>query len=201
MTNRADVGPTKLWLKVPANCLVVLVKEGLHPHSQVLDVGAGNLRVGRALVALLDPGGYHAIEPSDKLIDDALEEPGIGDLCAARDATWSPSEDVVAVDSVHEGSIDFVLCHGVVHHAPIQWIERLVEQSLYYLKPKGKLLLTYLEGAKAYGGDTWDYLPRHVTYPWSSIQATMQRAGMVARKTGHPHPGGRAATWVRGVRR
>ena len=51
-----------------------LLEMGLREDMQVLDMGAGSLRVGRWLIAFLQPGHYTGVEPEEMMVRIGLRE-------------------------------------------------------------------------------------------------------------------------------
>jgi SAM-dependent methyltransferase len=66
-------GPPQLFESAGRLQFSTLIREGLWPHSKVLDIGCGALRAGYWLVRFLEPERYYGIEPNRKMLDKGIE--------------------------------------------------------------------------------------------------------------------------------
>jgi len=65
-------GPEERFEEVGRGTLALAIDSGLNPDHQVLDIGAGSLRVGWWILQYIDPKNYHAVEPVKERIDTAV---------------------------------------------------------------------------------------------------------------------------------
>ncbi len=67
-------GPVKDFEKLGRLQLMLLLQEGVYPHSKVLDIGCGCLRGGYWLIHFLNPHCYCGIEPNQAMLRAGLEQ-------------------------------------------------------------------------------------------------------------------------------
>jgi len=73
-------GPPDSWALDGRLQLIALLRRGLNPDSDVVDVGCGALRAGYWLIHFLEPGRYQGIDPMKDNVDAAraaILEPGL----------------------------------------------------------------------------------------------------------------------------
>ena len=95
--------------------MTLLQDEGLQPHHQLLDIGAGSLRLGCKAVPYLDAGHYWATDASLALLQRGYQ-------VELADKTRLPASQLVedadfAFPGIPDG-IDYAIAWGVFTHLP-----------------------------------------------------------------------------------
>lgn len=135
-------GPPDNWALDGRLQLIALLRRGLNPDSDVVDVGCGALRAGYWLIHFLEPGRYHGIDPMKDNVDAAraaILEPG---LEAAKRPDFAYIDDFdIGVFGV---APSFVLARSVWSHAPKSQIKALLDSFVRSAADDGLLLASYL---------------------------------------------------------
>lgn len=121
--------------------LVALLRRGLTPDAQVIDVGCGALRAGYWLIHFLDPGHYHGIEPARERLAAAraaLLEPGVE---AQRQPRFAHNDDFDL--SGFGVSADYVLARSIWSHAAKGQITAMLDSFVRVSHPGSLLLASY----------------------------------------------------------
>ena len=135
-------GPPDSWALDGRLQLIALLRRGLNPDSDVVDVGCGALRAGYWLIHFLEPGRYQGIDPMKDNVDAAraaILEPG---LEAAKRPAFAYNDDFdIGVFGV---APSFVLARSVWSHAPKSQIQALLDSFAARAAPDALLLSSYL---------------------------------------------------------
>lgn len=121
--------------------LIALIRRGLTPESQVIDVGCGALRAGYWLIHFLDADRYHGIEPAQERLAAArsmLLEPGVEERCRPHFA-YNDDFDLSSVGVAP----DFVLARSIWSHAAKPQIVAMLDSFRQISKPGSLLLASY----------------------------------------------------------
>jgi SAM-dependent methyltransferase len=125
--------------------LICLLREGLDPQSNVLDVGCGALRGGYWLIHFLDAGRYFGIEPTERLLElgrTRVLEPEVLELKQPR----FDSNDRFDF-SVFGTEFDFVLARSVWTHAARGHIQAMLD-AFVATAPSGVMLASYVPAGR-----------------------------------------------------
>lgn len=186
---RAYVGWPHLFDATNQHQYDVLLERGLKPEHELLDVGAGCLGVGRALIDYLEPWHYWAVEPQSWLIRSSN---------VPRNAYHLYQFDDWKLSCIgHE--FDYVLVHSIFTHADRATICLILSEAHQVLAEDGLLCASFHDC----GGDSvhegWSY-PAGVSYTGKFIMERANEAefisGVVVDKR---HPAGHS--WLFGRKR
>ena len=128
------------------------IKHGLQPHSRVLEIGCGCLRVGYWFIDFLDKGGYSGIEPNIPMLD-AGKELILGNLESEKRPNFSHNDRFD-----FGGTFDFVIAFSIWSHASRKQIKQMLHQFALHTPPWAKFLGSYFPADRpsdAYEGDEW----------------------------------------------
>ena len=89
----AFVGPPDQYDLIGATQFTLLITLGLRDHHRLLDFGCGSLRAGRLLIAYLQRGNYHGLEPNAWLVEDAIERQVGRDQVAIKQPRFHAYDD------------------------------------------------------------------------------------------------------------
>jgi len=112
------------WHAVGAAQVAILRALGCRPEHHVLEVGAGSLCGGHAIIAYLDADQYVGIEPNGWLVRAALEGAGIEPLVAEKRPVFLARDDFDA--SFLGRRFDFAIGHSILSHAAHWQLPRLL---------------------------------------------------------------------------
>lgn len=151
-------GPPHLFESASRLQLATLVREGLYPHSKVLDIGCGCLRAGYWLVRLLDPGCYFGIEPNAAMLQAGIDHLLTSDIQKLKRPSFDTNDryDV----SVFATQFDVFLARSIWTHAPKAQIQIMLDGFVRFSTPDAFFLTSYypaswLGGAADYTGTQW----------------------------------------------
>ena len=141
-----------LWALAGRHQLEFLVARGLRPWMRLLDLGCGCLRGGLPLVRFLDPGHYYGIDVNASLLAAGWLELEIAGLRGRLPiANLLRSDELAgwrfAVD------FDVVLAHSLFSHLPPRWLRRSLVEMVRYVKPGGRVFVTYFERPPGWPAD------------------------------------------------
>lgn len=186
---RAYVGPAHQFDFMGATQFRLLTTLGLREHHDLLDFGCGSLRAGRLLMAYLQPGRYHGIEPNTWLLDDAIAR----DLGAGFVARRQPQFD--ANDrfdmTVFGKRFDFIVAQSIFSHAGPDLVGPALASARAALADDGLMLATFIHRANIPGAPLeqtgWRY-PGNIAYRAATVRALIAQAGLVGRALPWFHP-------------
>jgi len=124
----------------------VLLHEGLHPASKVLDVGCGCLRAGYWLLHFLEPGNYFGIEPFEERLRGGFEYIIEPDVLERARPSFSHNDDFDL--SVFGSTFDFVIARSIWSHTSKAQIQHMLDSFVVCSEPGSVLLASYLRASK-----------------------------------------------------
>ena len=127
------------WEETGRLQMALLLSHGLMPYHQLLDIGAGSLRLGCKAVPYLDPGHYRATDLSGALMQR-------GRAIELADPTRLPENHLIEdPDFTFAGlpdTITHVLAFAVFTHLPLSHLNRALSQIRAHFPGLQKLLFT-----------------------------------------------------------
>jgi SAM-dependent methyltransferase len=161
---RSGKGVGGMWDVIGPLQFDFMVKEGLKPHHNFLDIGCGSLRGGVHFINYLESGHYVGIEKQKYLIDAALEYelPRFG--LAEKKITLLNRDDF---DSAVLGvQFDYALALSVFTHLPWNSILRCLANVAKVLTKVGKFYATFFEDQEKHFTSEIHHTPGEtITYP------------------------------------
>jgi len=164
LQEKVDLLSAREFLGVPASNFYTggsehfdfLIAAGLRPHSHLVDIGCGVLRVGYWLINYLDPGAYFGIEPHQGRLAIGKETIVGPDALALKRPRFDTN---AAFDtSVFGARFDYFLAYSIWSHASKRQILQMIQSFVRDAKPDALFLTSYLPAADAnsdYQGDAW----------------------------------------------
>ncbi|MDK1474172.1 class I SAM-dependent methyltransferase [Streptomyces sp. 549] len=129
------------WLALGRMQYDYLLRHGLSTGDRFLEIGCGNLRAGRLVIAHLEPGAYHGVDISPEILlaaQDTLAREGLQDkrpyLTLVRD---------LRLTHLPDASFDVVHAHSVFSHTPVEIIDECLAHVGRVLAPDGFFDFTY----------------------------------------------------------
>jgi hypothetical protein len=183
-------GPTERFDEVGRSTLATSIKLGLMPDHELLDIGAGSLRVGWWLVQYIDPANYHAIEPVASRLDRAEEILGVGINKYYNDDFEFPDID-----------FDFVLARSIWTHASKAMISKMLAEFAENSTPDGMFLTSFIPARSEredYKGSEWvgrvakSDQARVIRHSLAWIQGECEKLGLSVDEVGLLHK----QTWL-----
>jgi hypothetical protein len=183
-------GPEAKFAQVGRKTLAAMIDAGLLPTDQVLDVGAGSMRIGWWLLHYIEPRHYHALEPLRERIDTAARLLG-------ADINVYDNDDFTFPDV----AFDFVIARSVWTHASKGMMATMIAEFARTAAPGGAFLASMRPAGSEdedYAGDEWvgkgvdSDEPGMVRHSLSWVQAECDRHGLTLRQKGEFN----RQTWV-----
>lgn len=130
-----------------------MVDKGLKPNHTVLDVGCGNLQVGRYLIGYLMRERYYGIEPYKCLIEDGSKELPQG-MIGEKKPQYSLDHSF-NIAGIFPCSFDFILMSSIWTHASHWQIESLIRTAFRVATRDAVIIADYMDGEPDYEGTEW----------------------------------------------
>lgn len=185
--HHAGIDPKKAvggkWEEIGELQFDFLREQGLEPHHTLLDVGCGCLRGGRLFIRYLEPGHYHGIDISPKILGAAREqvrELGLEDR--------EPNLRLVAdleLQAFPGRTFDFLLAQSVLTHMPLDNVADLLRNVPRVMGPESRFFATFWErGEEVFTPDH-----RNFFFPFRVLRDLATEAGLEARRLdSYDHP-------------
>jgi SAM-dependent methyltransferase len=166
---------------------------GLKPEHKFLDFGAGALRLGYWFVRYLEPGNYHAIEPSEKMMEGGKKILFGPDILRDKSPTFYVSDKC---DMTTLGvPFDFVIARSILTHTHPGMLHLILDEFSKCASPRGIFLASYWasNGEHAYRkvGDVGDDMSRDdaawggtIKFSLAYLQAAAAEHGLTAEDFG-----------------
>ena len=163
------------WLEFGQMQFDYLVKHGLKPADQILEIGCGNLRAGRLLIDYLDAGNYYGIDISAEILAEALNvlsDAGLQDKLPRLTLT-----DDLTLSFLPAGYFNVVHANSVFTHCPAEIIDQCLANVGRIMAPDGFFDFTfYASGDQDYQVHREDFYYRPET-----LLAMAERHGLNAQ--------------------
>ena len=164
-------GPAKLFEEVGRRSFISLLENGLYPHSSVLDVGCGTLRIGYWLINFLQPGRYHGLEPDAVRVELAAQHIVGSDVVAAKRPVFDHN---MGFDFTAFGAkFDFYVARSIWTHASKAQIATMLDGFATTATSNGVFLASYVpaDDGVGYEGEEWVAMPLvHHAIEWVGEQ-------------------------------
>jgi hypothetical protein len=187
---KAFVGPPENYDVAGAMQFNLLTSYGLRQSHKLLDISRGSLRVGKLLIAFLQPGHYFGIEPNRWVLEEGIEHELGRDLIAIKKPVFDHSEDFEL--GAFGSSFDYMVAQSIFSHTSASQIRTCLKSVPAVLKPRGLFLATFVLGKENYQGEEWVY-PGCVRYTHEFIAQMVGEQGLRCLKTHWAHPANQ--TW------
>jgi hypothetical protein len=152
-------GPPARFEEVGRRTLVALLESGLYPHSSVLDIGSGALRIGYWLLNFLQPDRYCGLEPDDGLTWFGTNHIVGPETIAAKRPRFDNNTDFDL--TVFDRSFDFFVARSIWTHTSRAMISTMLDGFLATARAGGVFLASYVpaDDGVGYEGEEWVALP------------------------------------------
>jgi len=128
---------------VGGKLFALLLAEGLRESDYVLDVGCGNLRVGRLLIAYLLESRYCGVEPEHWVLDAGIEHEAGPGLIADKAARFNRNREYFFAG--FDVAFDVAFAGSVLSHTGIDEATALFRGVSQALAPDGSFFATFIE--------------------------------------------------------
>ncbi|HET6728137.1 MAG TPA: class I SAM-dependent methyltransferase [Jiangellaceae bacterium] len=163
------------WLALGQMQFDYLVRHGLVPHHNLLEIGCGNIRAGRLFIDYLEAGHYYGVDISPDILlaaTETLTEYGL----------QAKVPHLVLVDDLRLAFLpgehfDVVHAHSVFSHSPISVIDECLAHVGRVLKPDGWFDFTFGRTE----GEEHHVLREDFYYRTQTLVALADRHGLDAR--------------------
>jgi SAM-dependent methyltransferase len=129
------------WLAAGQRQFDYLLRHGLTPETRMLELGCGNLRAGRLFIGHLEPGNYHGIDISPRILAAALDTVATFDLRDKRPYLTLVND--LTLGFLPDNAFDIVHAHSVFTHSPIEVIDECLTHVGRTMAPGGFFDFTF----------------------------------------------------------
>ena len=183
-------GPLRYFESVGRLQLATLLREGVYPHSRVLDLGCGCLRGGYWVIHFLDRGCYFGIEPATKMLQQGVDLVLEAEVRKEKEPRFDNND---AFDmSVFGVKFDVVLARSIWSHASKGQILAMLDSFSANSSPDAFFLTSYCRAGfwrkRDYKGDSWQGRshqsdkPALVNHSFGWIKKQVEARGMFVRQ-------------------
>jgi hypothetical protein len=128
-------GPVKDFEKLGRLQLMLLLQEGVYPHSKVLDIGCGCLRGGYWLIHFLNPHCYCGIEPNRAILRAGLDQLLDPEVIQTKYPRFDHNDRFDS--SVFGERFDVFLARSIWTHASKAQIEHMLDAFARWCRARG----------------------------------------------------------------
>ena len=178
----AYVGPPDEYDLMGAMQFRLLATLGLRSSHTVLDFGCGSLRLGRLLIAYLEPGRYVGLEPNKWLVDEGIDQELGRSVLRVKQPRFFDNDDFDATKC--GGPFDFVIAQSIFSHTGMDLMEKAISTSGRSLTPTGVMLFTTVppdDQRPPFQGNGWRY-PGLTPHAAPDVAALIARLGLAGRE-------------------
>jgi SAM-dependent methyltransferase len=178
-----------LWDEMGQLQFEFLLARGLQPHSYLLDIGCGSLRLGVRAIPYLDPGHYLGIDKEEDLLRAGLD-------CELSPRVREARRPNLVVSSTFEFAqfntrVDFAIAQSLFTHMPAASIRLCFRNLRPWMAPAGVFFATYFASPAPCENPSEPHDHGYFAYTAADMVAFGEEAGYVARHLGHwNHPRG-----------
>lgn len=148
--------PSSTFEEAGKTQFIALLEEGLMPHSKVLEIGCGVLRVGYWLIHFLNEDGYYGVEPAEKRVEIGKKYLFDATTLETKKPKFSFNEDFDS--DIFNQKFDYFLAGSIWTHCSKQSIELMLDGFVRNSNKNGVFLTSYLPArhkGQDYLGDKW----------------------------------------------
>ncbi|MBW2107273.1 MAG: class I SAM-dependent methyltransferase [Deltaproteobacteria bacterium] len=173
-----------MWEKIGALQFEFLVKQGLRPEHELLDLGCGSLRGGLHFIKYLDRGNYWGIDISEDILKAGRK------TLDAEGLDWKRPilrvTDNLAFKEICGKRFDYLMAHSVFTHMPCRDVSEILSNAPRVMRDNAVFYATYLEGKDRC--HTKENLNFYHTF--ECIRGAAKCAGLTVKHTHYDHPRG-----------
>jgi len=201
--------------------LITLIRNGLHPHSKLLDVGCGCLRGGYWTIQFLNEGCYFGIEPNSAMLKAGIERILEPKMMSEKKPLFS--ENTEFDFSVFSEVFDFVFARSIWTHTSKKQIEKMLDSFMGISHKNSRFLTSFISAGfhlekrrllepwmwfrhdlflrQDYLGDEWVGISHEsgdagtLAHRFSWIVKQCEKRGLIAKKLRHDRFG-RHQVWL-----
>jgi len=174
-----------MWNEIGPLQFKFLRRQGLTPHSRMLDLGCGTLRGGRHFIRFLDPENYWGIDISPACI-------GAARGLVAAEGLQNKNPTLIVNQSRElkfvefgETRFDYILAQSVFTHLPNYMVRECFENIGRVMRHGSRFFFTYFESEHYEQRE-----PDVFAYPWTDLLELASEFGFIAHEVSneYPHP-------------
>jgi SAM-dependent methyltransferase len=163
------------WLALGQMQFDYLVRHGLAPHHNLLEIGCGNIRAGRLFIDYLQAGHYYGVDISPDILLAATET--LTEYGLQAKVPYLVLVDDLRLEFLPGEHFDVVHAHSVFSHSPVSVIDECLAHVGRVLKPDGWFDFTFDRTE----GEEHHVLREDFYYRTQTLVALAHRHGLDAR--------------------
>jgi SAM-dependent methyltransferase len=163
------------WLALGQMQFDYLVRHGLAPHHNLLEIGCGNIRAGRLFIDYLQAGHYYGVDISPDILLAATET--LTEYGLQAKVPYLVLVDDLRLAFLPGEHFDVVHAHSVFSHSPVSVIDECLAHVGRVLKPDGWFDFTFDRTE----GEEHHVLREDFYYRTQTLVALAHRHGLDAR--------------------
>jgi SAM-dependent methyltransferase len=125
-----------------------LIRKGLQPNNNLLDIGCGTLRAGKFFITYLESGNYFGIDISQKAIQYAERLIKKENLGSKNASLIFNKEKNLKFNEFQNQKFDFILAQSVFTHLKPEHIEECFQNIKKIMHKNSKFFFTYKKSEK-----------------------------------------------------
>lgn len=173
-----------MWERIGSLQFEFLVKQGLRPEHELLDLGCGSLRGGLHFIEYLNEGNYWGIDISEDILRAGRK------TLSAEGLDWKrPTLRItnnLAFKEIGEKRFDYLMAQSVFTHMPCCDVSEILSNVQRVMKDNAVFYATYLDGeGRCHTKDNLNFY-----HSFERIRASAKRAGLTVRQRDYDHPRG-----------
>lgn len=162
-----------------------LVRNGLRPQHEFLDIGCGTLRGGRHFIRYLEAGNYTGTDLSGKAIGAAARLVEVEGMSEKQPRLLVKKQRNLSFEEFESESFDYLLAQSVFTHLKAEHIEECFRHIGRIMRPESCFFFTYYPGPeyRQRGRKTFEF-------PFSFFESLAELRGfeLTDRAADYPHP-------------
>jgi len=176
-----------MWEEIGQLQFDFLLSQGLKPHSYLLDIACGSLRLGVKVIPYLEPSHYLGVEKESELVKEGLEKELDPNIRIEKRPNIIISKSFEFERLNHKA--DFAISQSLFTHIPSSLITLCFKKLHPWLEDDGSFYATFFRTERKVKNPTWSYDHGYFAYTQAEMREFGEKNGYVYKYIGdwnHP---------------